>query len=190
MSIEYHQARYMSALKERACLYRCEEFPVAVKIIDCVVDVIEAPHIEVIPTRRLSHDIHCTTPTCTIGYEDRTTVSTTHSVNAGFGAAMSSAPFGMGVEFTKSVGYGFSKTNEESTAFSYEFNIEHGDSGYIGVASAQISAKIRRQGRVAPAQLGAPTGNFKFSGYSNPVDRPASMAHTTNTQKYSNPKLK
>ncbi|KFH66137.1 hypothetical protein MVEG_08238 [Podila verticillata NRRL 6337] len=113
---------------------------------DCIVDVLTPPRIELIPTRRLSQDIHCTTQTCIIGYHDQTTVATTHSVEVGFSVETSAAPFGMGVTFTASASYGFSTTNEQSTTFSYEFQLEKGESGYIGVVSVQISAKIRRRG--------------------------------------------
>lgn len=98
------------------------------------------PHIELIPTRRLSHDIRCTTLTCKVAHTKTTTISTTHSLNAGLPAEVGAKPFGVGVQFTGSVGYGFSRTNEESTAFTYGFDVIRGDSGYIAVVNAQISA--------------------------------------------------
>ncbi|KAF9014657.1 hypothetical protein BGZ52_006465 [Haplosporangium bisporale] len=148
MSISYNQGRYLEELKKQACRFYIEYGNVGIQgpLENCIVDVLTPPRIELIPTRRLSQDIHCTTQTCIIGYHDQTTVATTHSVEVGFSVETSAAPFGMGVTFTASASYGFSTTNEQSTTFSYEFQLEKGESGYIGVVSVQISAKIRRRG--------------------------------------------
>ncbi|KAF9297703.1 hypothetical protein BGZ74_009681 [Mortierella antarctica] len=75
--------------------------------------------------------------------EETVTVSTTHSVEIGMSIEVSSKPFGMGVAFTTSVGYGFSSTSETSTALNYGFELEKGDSGYIGMVNAQISSRVR-----------------------------------------------
>ncbi|KAF9327687.1 hypothetical protein BG006_009038 [Podila minutissima] len=92
---------------------------------------------------QVSRDIICTTPSCSISLEETVTVSTTHSVEIGMSVEVSSKPFGMGVAFTTSVGYGFSSTSETSTALNYGFELEKGDSGYIGMVNAQISSRVR-----------------------------------------------
>ncbi|KAF9987374.1 hypothetical protein BGZ75_000684 [Mortierella antarctica] len=112
----------------------------------CRIEVLTPPVIEVIPVRRLSDDILCTTTTCTIGYHDTTSVTTTHSAEVGFSATTSAKPFGMGVEFTVSASYGFSEAREESTTLSYEFNLEKGEKGYIAIVNAQISSLLRITG--------------------------------------------
>ncbi|KAF9942988.1 hypothetical protein BGZ67_008619, partial [Mortierella alpina] len=112
----------------------------------CLLESLSDIRVELIPAERLSQEILCTTPSCTIGFQETTTVSTTHSFEAGFSAEMSAAPFGMGVTFTASVSYGFSRTNEVSQAFNYEFNLERGARGYIGMVNAQISHKLRVMG--------------------------------------------
>ncbi|KAG0340990.1 hypothetical protein BG000_010540 [Podila horticola] len=92
------------------------------------------PRVELIPAKRLSYDIRCTTRTCKIAHTKTTTVSTTHSGTVGLSAEVGAKPFGVGVQFTASVGYGFSKTDEESTAFTYEFepSIEQSTTATIG----------------------------------------------------------
>ncbi|KAH7052672.1 hypothetical protein BKA57DRAFT_456207 [Linnemannia elongata] len=112
----------------------------------CDLSILSTPIIEVIPTKRLSENILCTTETCTIGYHDTVTISTTHSEEVGLSAETSSMPFGMGVSFTVSTSLGFSETNEESATYSYEFNLRKGEKGYIGIVNAQISANIRVTG--------------------------------------------
>ncbi|KAG0315504.1 hypothetical protein BG000_005157 [Podila horticola] len=91
----------------------------------------------------MSRDIICTTPTCTISLEETVTVSTTHSAEIGMSFEVSSKPFGVGVAFTISLGYGFSYTSETSTALNCDFALEQGDQGYIGMVNAQISSRLR-----------------------------------------------
>ncbi|KAF9310388.1 hypothetical protein BG003_008626 [Podila horticola] len=107
---------------------------------------IAMPRVELIPAKRLSYDIRCTTRTCKIAHTKTTTVSTTHSGTVGLSAEVGAKPFGVGVQFTASVGYGFSRTDEESTAFTYEFEVDRGDSGYIAVVNAQISGHMTIKG--------------------------------------------
>ncbi|KAG0065863.1 hypothetical protein BGZ89_007845 [Linnemannia elongata] len=104
------------------------------------------PRIELIPAKRLSHDIRCTTRTCKVAHTKTTTISTTHSGTVGLSAEVGAKPFGVGVQFTASVSYGFSRTDEESSAFTYEFELDRGEAGYIAVVNAQISAKMRIMG--------------------------------------------
>ncbi|KAG0012120.1 hypothetical protein BGZ81_001750 [Podila clonocystis] len=109
----------------------------------CMLDVLSMPTIQVIPTKQISKDIICNTATCSVALEESVTVSTTHSVEVGVSMEAGFKPFGVGVTFTASVGYGFSKTKETSTSLTYTFNLDKGDSGYIGMVNAQISAKVR-----------------------------------------------
>ncbi|KAF9983181.1 hypothetical protein BGZ75_005352 [Mortierella antarctica] len=106
------------------------------------IDTPVEPHIEVIPTKRLSHDILCTDPTCTIKYQGETTISTIHSSEAGLSTKLNAAPFGIAVALTPSPGYGFSMGNRQSAAVSQEFILERGASGYFAIVNAQISAGL------------------------------------------------
>ncbi|KAF9317609.1 hypothetical protein BG003_000615, partial [Podila horticola] len=58
--------------------------------------------IQIIPIRRVSNNIFCTTASCNIGLVQSVTVSTTHSAEVGFSVMLSAKPFGMGAEFITS----------------------------------------------------------------------------------------
>ncbi|KAG0050072.1 hypothetical protein BGZ83_005157 [Gryganskiella cystojenkinii] len=171
MAISYDQPRYLEELKKQACA----GMPV------CGVDVLTLPRVEVIPAKRLSKDILCTTPTCMIGLDETTTVSTTHSHEVGISAEVNASPFGMGVTFTTSYSYGFSSTNEASTTLKYDFYLDKGDFGYIGMASVQISARLRIRGcrcthtcailyPIDPADPSAPATCSSQSRPTRPID--------------------
>ncbi|KAI9237869.1 MAG: hypothetical protein BYD32DRAFT_461203 [Podila humilis] len=104
------------------------------------------PVIRVIPTRQISDDIICTTATCTIGFAKSVSVSTTHSAEVSLSITAGAKPFGIGMEFTTTVGYGYSNTAEESTTLSYNFDLVRGEAGYIGMANAEVSADVRVSG--------------------------------------------
>ncbi|KAF9308647.1 hypothetical protein BG003_010796 [Podila horticola] len=112
----------------------------------CQIEVLSMPTVQVIPTKQISKDIICTTPTCSIGLEESVSISTTHSREVGLSMEAGAKPFGVGVTFTASAKYGFSATKETSTSLTYTFNLDKGDSGYIGMVNAQISAKVRIAG--------------------------------------------
>ncbi|KAF9131283.1 hypothetical protein BGW39_002012 [Mortierella sp. 14UC] len=111
--------------------------PFQVRYIDCEVEILSPPTIEVIPIMPVSPTIVCTpVKGCVQGLHETVSISTTHSVDVGFSVEVSSEPFGMGVSFTASVNHGFSHTREESTTLSHEFYLEQGDIGYIATINA------------------------------------------------------
>ncbi|KFH63674.1 hypothetical protein MVEG_10367 [Podila verticillata NRRL 6337] len=157
MAISYHQARYLDQLRREVCTY----------VPDCVVDVITQPRIEVIPARRVSQDFHCNAPLCTIGYHFNLDISTTRSEETGFAADVSIAPFEEGVMFSTSSSYGFRKNKD--TTISYEFRMEMGDSAYIAMVNAQISAKVRLRGSKQCNDWVCYGGPFDITGYHEAV---------------------
>ncbi|KAG0010958.1 hypothetical protein BGZ81_002471 [Podila clonocystis] len=141
MQIRVNHATYLDELKRQVCLWYQK----------CELQVLTTPRVELIPARRLTDDILCNNPDgCQISYGEETTISSTHSQEVGFSVQMNSAPFGMGVTFETSFGFGFSTTNQVSTIVTYGFNVRKGEIGFIGMANAQISAKIRVRGCRCP----------------------------------------
>ncbi|KAF9082818.1 hypothetical protein BGX23_012040 [Mortierella sp. AD031] len=126
---------------------------VIAKEMDFQAEIIFLPEIELIPTRHVSKEIVCSTTSCTVGLHESVSVSTTHSFEASFLVEIGAKPFGVGMSFTASLGYGYSKTNEVSTQLSYEFTTDKGDRGYIGFVNAQDlpelgSRRVRVLGRL------------------------------------------
>lgn len=106
------------------------------------VDTPIEPHVEVFPTKRLSQDILCSHPICTIIYQGETTISTIHSSDPGISYKLNAAPFGIAVALTSSPGYGFSMSTKQSMTSNREFVLNKGASGYFAIVNAQISAKL------------------------------------------------
>ncbi|KAG0356764.1 hypothetical protein BGX24_006343 [Mortierella sp. AD032] len=143
MPISYYQGDYVDEVEQQFCS----------EILDCSVYVLSQPRIELIPTRSLGPDIYCNVPGgCIKGYHEEEMVSTTHSLEVGYSAEVGAKPFGVGVAFTVTTTYGFSKTKQESTTLSYEFNLQQGDFGYIGMVNAQITAKLWLRGCWCPGK--------------------------------------
>ncbi|KAF9273253.1 hypothetical protein BGZ68_001675 [Mortierella alpina] len=141
MKPTYNNARYVEGLKAELC----RTPPTWFKSYECEIDLLEAPQVKIIPTRQLGDDIYCSTDKCNNGFHDTTTIATAHSTEVGFSVEASAAPFGMGVTMSASAGYGFSSSKEESTTVNYDFELKRGESGYIGLVNAQVSAKVRRR---------------------------------------------
>ncbi|KAG0335102.1 hypothetical protein BG000_007784 [Podila horticola] len=145
MEFSYSGSEYISGAAQELCTGgpHGETYMPSVDEL-CGVQILTNPVIQVIPARQISRDIICTTPRgCSICLEETVTISTTHSVEIGMSFEVSSKPFGVGVSFTTSIGYGFSHTSETSTALQYCFDLELGDRGYIGMVNAQISSQLR-----------------------------------------------
>ncbi|KAF9973774.1 hypothetical protein BGZ73_002962 [Actinomortierella ambigua] len=143
MTHAYHESKYIASLRSALRCY--ETFGVGWSPFNCKLKVLSAPQIQVIPVQRLTEDVLCSTSSCTIDRQQSTTVSTTHSLDAGLALKINSNPFSAGVSFTKSSNYKFSVANEKETSISYAFDLEKSDKGYVGLVGAQISAKILAQ---------------------------------------------
>lgn len=142
MVTTYSQADYIESLKAKVC----GEDESGNFIAQCQLEILSNPVIRVIPTKAISKDILCSTATCTIGLEESVSVSTTHSAEVSMSITAGAKPFGIGMEFTVTAGYGFSKTAEESTTLVYNFDLVRGDTGYIGIVNAEVSAQVRYSG--------------------------------------------
>ncbi|KAF8953617.1 hypothetical protein BGZ52_006840 [Haplosporangium bisporale] len=142
MTTTYNQPMYLESLKAKVC----GEDEKGNFIAHCQIQILSRPVIRVIPTRQISDDIICTTATCTIGFAKSVSVSTTHSAEVSLSITAGAKPFGIGMEFTTTVGYGYSNTAEESTTLSYNFDLVRGEAGYIGMANAEVSADVRVSG--------------------------------------------
>ncbi|KAG0344680.1 hypothetical protein BG005_001717 [Podila minutissima] len=142
MTTTYNQPMYLEALKAKVCGVDASGNFIA----HCQIDIISRPVIRVIPTRQISDDIICTPATCSIGFAKSVSVSTTHSAEVSLSITAGAKPFGIGMDFTTTVGYGYSNTAEESTTLSYNFDLVRGDSGYIGMVNAEVSADVKVSG--------------------------------------------
>jgi len=142
MNTTYHEANYKASLIEKVC----GEDEFGNYIAKCQLQILSNPVIRVIPTRAISKDIICSTETCTIGLQESVSVSTAHSTEVSVSITAGAKPFGIGMEFTTTLGYGFSSTAEESTALSYEFHLVKGNIGYIGMVNAEVSAQVHVSG--------------------------------------------
>jgi len=139
MKTTYRESDYVNALKAAVC-----GKPVSIPgNRGCQIEVLSKPVIRVIPTKAVSKDIYCSTPSCSIGLEEGVSISTTHSVEVSVSITAGAKPFGIGMEFTATAGYGFSDTTEESTTLLYNFDLAQGDAGYIGIVNAEVSAEVR-----------------------------------------------
>ncbi|KAF9293458.1 hypothetical protein BGZ74_011705 [Mortierella antarctica] len=147
MQTTYNAAQYVESLKEKICNQG------TFLIVNCKVEILDRPVIKVIPTEQVSKDIVCTTETCMIGLEETVTVSTTHSAEVSLSIEAGAKPFGIGMSFTTTVGYGFSSTAEASTTLVYNFDLVRGDTGYIGMVNAQVSARVRVTGCKCPTDF-------------------------------------
>ncbi|KAG0033510.1 hypothetical protein BGZ82_006087 [Podila clonocystis] len=142
MMTTYNEPAYLESLKAKAC--GADEF--GYYIADCQIEILSRPVISVIPTKRISQDILCSPLTCAITYSESVSVSTTHSAEVSLSITAGAKPFGVGMDFTTTVGYGYSNTAEQSTTVSYNFDLVRGDAGYIGMVNAQVSAKLNISG--------------------------------------------
>lgn len=136
MTITYDEAEYVKSLLEKLCSFHQGMF-------ECILEVLEPPTIQVIPTKQVSKDIVCTTATCGIELDESISVSTTNSLEVSLTIEVGGEPFGVGVKFSGTVGYGFSKTKEITTGLKYSFDLERNDTGYIGMVNAQVSSTVR-----------------------------------------------
>ncbi|KAK3845377.1 MAG: hypothetical protein J3R72DRAFT_436609 [Linnemannia gamsii] len=134
MKIDYHHAEYLESLTAELCSRN--------NLLFCQVEILDTPTIQVIPAEPISRYFVCSTSTCTLTITRSLIVSTTHSGGDGLVGA-SSKPFAVGVSFTVSAGYGFSSTSEAPITLTYSTELVPGDSGYVGMVAAQISAKVR-----------------------------------------------
>ncbi|KAG0227280.1 hypothetical protein BGW41_003864, partial [Actinomortierella wolfii] len=138
MKTRYNEPMYLESLKAKVCgADKNGNF-----IANCQVQILRKPVIRVIPVRQISNEIICTPTTCSITFAKSVSVSTTHSAEVSLSIAAGAQPFGVGVEFTSTVGYSYSATAEQSTTLSYNFNLVQGDSGYIAMVNAEISADV------------------------------------------------
>ncbi|KAK5820641.1 hypothetical protein F5H01DRAFT_378034 [Linnemannia elongata] len=142
MQTTYSHADYMASLKAQVC----GKNESGTFIAQCQLEILSRPDIRVIPTKSISKDILCSTATCSIALEETVSISTTHSVEVSLAITAGAKPFGIGMEFTVTTSYGFSNTAEQSTALSYSFDLVRGDTGYIGIVNAQVSAQVRVSG--------------------------------------------
>ncbi|KAF9947246.1 hypothetical protein BGZ70_002799 [Mortierella alpina] len=101
---------------------------------------------EVIPIKTLKENVSCGFESYTITVDGSHKISTIHSDEEGLAAKTTSRPFTKAVTFTDSDSYGFGDSDEESTSVSYQFELKRGDTRYIGIVNAQISALIRVEG--------------------------------------------
>lgn len=106
-------------------------------------EMLSAPTVQVMPSKKIPEDIICTAPSCSIMLEKTVSFSTTNSFEASLAIEAGVEPFGVGVKLTAMVGCGFSATSESSVSLSYAFNLKEGNAGYIGMVIAQISAELR-----------------------------------------------
>ncbi|KAG9061898.1 hypothetical protein KI688_007049 [Linnemannia hyalina] len=142
MTTTFRDSNYLESLMAKVCdVDASGDF-----IADCEIKILTEPKIRVIPTKSISKEIVCTTVTCHIGLEESVSVSTTNSLEVSMSITAGAKPFGVGMEFTVTTGYGFSNTVEESVSLSYGFDLVRGDSGYIGMVSAEVSAYVRVEG--------------------------------------------
>ncbi|KAF8931732.1 hypothetical protein BGZ52_011875 [Haplosporangium bisporale] len=142
MTTTYRQPEYLESLKDKVCgVDASGNF-----IYLCQIEILSRPVIRVIPTKPVSKEILCSTLTCMIGLEESVSVSTTHSVEVSMSITAGAKPFGIGMEFTSTAGYGYSNTAEESTTLVYNFDLVRGDTGYIGIVNAEVSANVRVSG--------------------------------------------
>ncbi|KAF9094445.1 hypothetical protein BGX23_002108 [Mortierella sp. AD031] len=169
IGISYRAGDYLDALKEYICTH---PYPgQSYRLVDCNIDVLSAPVIKVIPAKRLSKTLDCPNDSCSIGFTESVSVSTTHSVETGISMGTSATPFGLGVSFTNSLGYGYSQTKEESVALDFTFNLLRGEAGYIAMANVQISAKLRVRGcRCHPLCVDSSCRSHCHPGSDNLVD--------------------
>ncbi|KAG0252952.1 hypothetical protein BGZ95_006481, partial [Linnemannia exigua] len=142
MTTTYSQADYLESLKAQVC----GEDKNGNFIAHCQIEVLSRPIIRVIPTKAISKDILCSTATCMIGLEESVSISTTHSAEVSMSITAGAKPFGIGMDFTTTIGYGYSNTAESSTTLVYNFDLVQGDTGYIGIVNAEVSAKVRVSG--------------------------------------------
>ncbi|KAG0328461.1 hypothetical protein BG000_000478 [Podila horticola] len=136
MTITYDEAEYVKSLLEKLCSFHQGMF-------ECILEVLEPPTIQVIPTKQVSKDIVCTTATCGIELDESVSVSTTNSLEVSLTIEVGGEPFGVGVKFSGTVGYGFSETKEITTGLKYSYDLERNDTGYIGMVNAQVSSTVR-----------------------------------------------
>ncbi|KAG0289142.1 hypothetical protein BGZ97_006566 [Linnemannia gamsii] len=146
MTTTYRQPEYLESLRDKICVGLDAPGPRYDYILNCQIEILSKPVIRVIPAKAVSNEILCSSPTCAVAYEETVSVSTTHSTEVSLSVTAGAKPFGIGMEFTATAGYGYSNTAEESTTIGYTFNLDRGDMGYIGIVNAEVSATVRVSG--------------------------------------------
>lgn len=142
MTTTYHPEKYLRSLVDTLCSEK-ENGDI---VYNCKIDILSRPLIRIIPSKAVSREIICSTPTCSIGLEDSVSVATTHSDEVSLSITAGAKPFEIGMEFMTAAGYGYSQTTQESTALKYDFHLVQGDVGYLGIVNAEVSANMHITG--------------------------------------------
>ncbi|KAG0354239.1 hypothetical protein BG005_006650 [Podila minutissima] len=98
--------------------------------------------IELIPLKDVFKEIVCSSSTCQIVFDESVSASTTNSFEVSLSIDARAKPFGVGMTFAS--------TSEATTTLVYNIELVRGDRGYIGMANAYLSAKMRVKGCIYP----------------------------------------
>ncbi|KAF9292711.1 hypothetical protein BGZ74_000205 [Mortierella antarctica] len=108
----------------------------------CNIEVLDELLIELIPLKDVFKEIVCSSSTCQIVFEESVSASTTNSFEVSLSIDARAKPFGVGMTFAS--------ISEATTTLVYNIELVRGDRGYIGMAIAYLSAKMRVKGCIYP----------------------------------------
>ncbi|KAF9326335.1 hypothetical protein BGZ91_001984 [Linnemannia elongata] len=142
LAFDYDAEAYHASLVKSICNNPYSDYYIE----DCKITILSEPKIKVIPTKRLTSEIDCKSSSCKIFYRETVGVWTTHSHETTLPIRVGKVPFQDGIEFQKSLGYGFGTIYGVEVPIDYQFDLTEGDKGHIAIVGAEISAKIRVTG--------------------------------------------